>query len=318
MRTTRRHLDDRSAFLDCTLGFGEQFRRGDLIGDGESDQRAERDVHGAAFDSPQMLGVNPDPLRRLLLRQTGVSPKVPDAIAELALLALDSPFERTAAPDLRTAVSVGGGGPGHFPSGLRDSSLELHNSWCAVQSGGTTDDLTDVILARVGPGAEGDREHCQDGIGNLQKPNGLNYPQRDHVVSEAGYHRCHGEDAMVIALAAEVSAETLCMDVNLASASTLPERGESCEYRCVHPRWVRRFFFPKEGSACATRGIAGHLTHHGSILRTREPRRERRASEAWQAAQSGNVSREGRSLRSSLSAGKPRAWRREAVDASDA
>jgi hypothetical protein len=214
-------------------------------------------------------------------------------------------------------VGMPGDGSRHS-TGLREGTLKLHNLECAVQSGGKTDDLTDVILARAGPGAEGDREHCQDGIGNLQKPNGLNYPQRDHVVSEAGYHRCYGEDAWVIAHAAEVSAETLCMDVNLASASTLPERGGSYEYRCVYPFWIRRSFAPKGGAVCATRGIAGHLPHHGSIPRTREPRRERHASEAWQAAQSGDVSREGRSLRSSLSAGKPRAWRREAVDASDA
>ncbi|MCL2726563.1 MAG: phage tail protein [Polyangiaceae bacterium] len=42
--------------------------------------------------------------------------------------------------------------------------------------------------------------------------------------------------------------------------------------------------------------------------------RERRASEARQTVQSGDVSREGRSLRSSPSAGEPRTWRREAVD----
>jgi len=42
--------------------------------------------------------------------------------------------------------------------------------------------------------------------------------------------------------------------------------------------------------------------------------RERRESEARQAAQSGDVSREGRSLRSSPSAGEPRTRQREAVD----
>jgi hypothetical protein len=34
----------------------------------------------------------------------------------------------------------------------------------------------DVILSRVGPGAEGDRERRQDGKGDLQKPSGLNCP----------------------------------------------------------------------------------------------------------------------------------------------
>jgi hypothetical protein len=124
MRTTRRHLDDGSAFLGGALGFGEQLRRGNLIGNGESDQCTECDVHGAAFDPPQVLGVDPDPLCRPFLRQASIFAKATDAIAEFALLALDSPLERTAAPDLRAAVSVGGGGTGHFPSGLRDSSLE--------------------------------------------------------------------------------------------------------------------------------------------------------------------------------------------------
>jgi hypothetical protein len=38
---------------------------------------------------------------------------------------------------------------------------------------GETDDLTDVILVRVGPDEEVDRERRGDWIGGLQKPNGL-------------------------------------------------------------------------------------------------------------------------------------------------
>ena len=60
------------------------------------------------------------------------------------------------------------------------------------------------------------------------------------------------------------------MDVNLASASMLPERGELFKYRCVHPLWIRRFSAPKEKSVRATRGIADHLQHQGSSLQTRE------------------------------------------------
>src|SRR5262249_36523858 len=65
----------------------------------------------------------------------------------------------------------------------------------------------------------------------------------------------------------------------------------------------------------AARGRASHLPHHGFLLRTWEPQSERRASDARQAAKPSDVSDEGRSLRSSRSAGEPRTWRREAVGA---
>ena len=128
MGTNPLHLDDRSALLGGALGFGEQLRRGNLVGNGERNQRPEGDVHRAALDPTQVLGMNPDPLGRWFLCQACLFAKATDAIAELALLALDGAFERTAAPNLRTAVSVGGWGTGHFPSGLRDSTLDIHNS----------------------------------------------------------------------------------------------------------------------------------------------------------------------------------------------
>lgn len=64
----------------------------------------------------------------------------------------------------------------------------------------------------------------------------------------------------------------------------------------------------------STRDRAVHLKHHGFIQRTREPRFGRLAREAGQAAKPGDVPNEGRSSRSSPSAGKPRTWRRRAVD----
>ena len=81
----------------------------------------------------------------------------------------------------------------------------------------------------------------------------------------------------------------------------------------VCPAWVRRRPAPNGTAVRAARGTADHLPHQGFLLRTREPRAERRAREVRQADRSGNVSAEGRSLRSSPSAGKPRTWRREAV-----
>jgi hypothetical protein len=44
------------------------------------------------------------------------------------------------------------------------------------ESQGGTDDLTEIILARVGPGAEGGRERHRDWNGDLQEPSGLNCP----------------------------------------------------------------------------------------------------------------------------------------------
>ncbi len=80
------------------------------------------------------------------------------------------------------------------------------------------------------------------------------------------------------------------------------------------PRWARRRQIPIRRAVRAARGTAVHLPHQGSfLLRTWEPRSERPAREAGQADRSGDVSDEGRSLRSSPSAGKPRTWRREAV-----
>jgi hypothetical protein len=70
----------------------------------------------------------------------------------------------------------------------------------------------DVILARVGSGAEGGRERRQDGNGGLQKPNGLNCPQGARVAP-----RRATADAMVKTrgrcfLSPEVSDGSLCTD----------------------------------------------------------------------------------------------------------
>lgn len=59
-----------------------------------------------------------------------------------------------------------------------------------------------------------------------------------------------------------------------------------------------------------TYSIMGFSRKHGNLNPSA------RSSETWQAAKSSDVSDEGRSLRSSLSAGKPRTWRREADDVS--
>ena len=103
------------------------------------------------------------------------------------------------------------------------------------------------------------------------------------------------------------------MERKLASARMSSERSLPKCAGCVHPQWMRRVPAPKRTAACTTRGRADHLQHQRSLLSTREPRRERHASEAWQAAQSGQVLRERQSFRSSQSTGKLCTWRREAV-----
>jgi len=76
-------------------------------------------------------------------------------------------------------------------------------------------------------------------------------------------------------------------------------------------------FARNEGTVRTARGKADHLPLRGFLFGTREPQLERRGSEPRQAAKSSDVSSGGRSLRSSRSAGKPRAWRRGTVDACD-
>jgi hypothetical protein len=94
-----------------------------------------------------------------------------------------------------------------------------------------------------------------------------------------------------------------------------PELGRFLFVGWVRPDVDARTLSPETADARAVRGIAGHLKHQGSSFGTREPRFERRVCEARQAAKSSDVSNEGRSLRSSRGAGKPRTWRRETVGA---
>jgi RNA-directed DNA polymerase len=94
----------------------------------------------------------------------------------------------------------------------------------------------------------------------------------------------------------------------------LPEPGCSVRVDWVHPSWVRSLRYPTLGGACAARGEVVHLKHHGVLhLNVGTSLRAPGYGDAGQAPMSGDVSKEGRSLRSSPSTEKPCAWRREAV-----
>ena len=65
---------------------------------------------------------------RFFLREPGLLTQRAQARAELPLLARNDALERSATPYFRTAMGVRGRRAAHYPTGLRDSSLELHNS----------------------------------------------------------------------------------------------------------------------------------------------------------------------------------------------
>jgi hypothetical protein len=75
---------------------------------------------------------------------------------------------------------IGAGGSTHLADvdGDRVPDLIQCHDHGANMKEGETDDLIDVVLARVGPGAEGGRERRLDRNGGLQKPNGLKLPAR--------------------------------------------------------------------------------------------------------------------------------------------
>ena len=75
-----------------------------------------------------MLRMNADPFGGFLLREPSVLAKLAKTSTELPLLACNDALERSATPYFRTAMGVRGRRAAHFPTGLRDSSLELHNS----------------------------------------------------------------------------------------------------------------------------------------------------------------------------------------------
>jgi hypothetical protein len=65
----------------------------------------------------------------------------------------------------------------------------------------------EVILARVGPGVEGERWERRPA--KAERPE---LPARSTSCSEAGYRRCHGEDERAVFLSPEVSDGSLCTD----------------------------------------------------------------------------------------------------------
>jgi len=83
---------------------------------------------------------------------------------------------------------------------------------------------------------------------------------------------------------------------------------------CVYPEGICHSPCPEAGSGLRDQGQSWTPKAPRVFLWNVGALRERRACEARQAAQSGDVSREVRSLPSSPSAGEPRTWRREAVD----
>lgn len=171
-----------------------------------------------------------------------------------------------------------------------------------------TDDLTDVILARVGPGTEGDRERRPDGKGGLQKPSGLKCPQ-GVTASRRATTDATVKMKKTMGFSNKVSAAGLCTELAPAKAGTLRERGWCLGNRLRAPaKGALRLRPRKRAAARATRGIADHLKHRGlssgTMKLTRAP-----GSDTRQAAQSGDVSRGWRSLRCSPSAGEPRTRR---------
>lgn len=129
---------------------------------------------------------------------------------------------------------------------------------------------------------------------------------------EFGYHKCHGETSSMLKLVFDAS---VWSQGSSATTRMQPEPGELGVYLGVTEEVTRSVRSRRDAIVCAARGTASHLKHRGFLLGTREPRSGRRLCEGRQAAQSSNVPDGGRSLRSSPSAGEPRAWRREAVDA---
>ena len=175
-----------------------------------------------------------------------------------------------------------------------------------------TDDLTDVILARVGPGAEGGRERRRDWNGGLQQPSGLNCPRR-RCAPRRATEGAKVKHARSMSSHVEVGVGTLCTEQKLAVARACSQSPVAISADWVCPSWVRRRPVPI-GRRSALPGVkpttyrtTGFSFEHGNLDPSAEPAKLR------QAAKSGDVSDEGRSLRSSRSAGKPRTWRREAV-----
>ena len=157
-----------------------------------------------------------------------------------------------------------------------------------------------------------------DWTGGLQEPSGLTCP-RGASAPPADYRRCHGESSSAHAKRNEVGYESLCMDARLASSEdTARARFRSryatgCipnGYAALSPRFWEQS--APSGVQPSTYRTKGSPREHGNL----DPSAGR--SEARQATKSSVVSDEGRSLRSSPSAGEPRTRRREAVDANSA
>ena len=77
-----------------------------------------------------------------------------------------------------------------------------------MESEGGTDDLTKSSSSGSGRMEKAIVNVAADWSGDLQEPNDRNCPQQGNL--EAGYHRCHGECALVNASADEISDGTLC------------------------------------------------------------------------------------------------------------
>ena len=132
-----------------------------------------------------------------------------------------------------------------------------------------------------------------------------------------GYHRCHGEARHIdwcARLKSVLEASVRIID----RPSTEMQRDADClVYSVCWDRLDRPvgFLVPERNRSAlpgvkpTTYSIKGSSRKHGNLNSSA------RSCEPWQAAKSSDVSNEGRSLRSSPSAGKPRTWRREAVDA---
>jgi hypothetical protein len=85
-------------------------------------------------------------------------------------------------------------------------------------------------------------------------------------VSEAGYHRCHGENTWMSVQEFEVGAGNLCMEPCLVDDEYVAR---------AWPRYISSWVgpvavlpsprVPKRGTVRATRGKADHLKHRGFI-----------------------------------------------------
>ena len=139
----------------------------------------------------------------------------------------------------------------------------------------------------------------------------------DAGLSSASYHRCHGETRV----GGRPRRLKSVLEASVRITVRRPWRRMQCDLdRLCRAIWSdrssrpRRRLAPKRrrselpGVQLITYRTAGPLREHGNL----EPSAER--EDVRQAAKPGDVSVEGRSLRSSPSAGKPRTWRREAVD----